>query len=102
MSEAQTPEPWIRVSFGEKENFVELSIENAGGPIPHHIQDKLFQPFYSTKEVGKGTGLGLSISRGLVENHQGVIFYDRAAQHPRFVIHLPILAAENTLRELKS
>ena len=38
-----------------------------------HIQSQIFNPFYTTKEVGKGTGLGLSIVQGILEDHNASV-----------------------------
>jgi histidine kinase len=46
---------------------------DTGGGVPEPISDKIFEPFYTTKEVGKGTGLGLSISYGIVKECGGSI-----------------------------
>lgn len=52
--------------------------------------DKIFDPFYTTKEVGKGTGLGLSISYGIVERHGGSLAAGNAPEGgAEFVLHLP-------------
>jgi len=48
------------------------SIHNGGG-IPEHLREKIFQPFFTTKEPGKGTGLGLSVSSKIIEEHGGKI-----------------------------
>ncbi|MFA6400597.1 MAG: ATP-binding protein [Salinivirgaceae bacterium] len=50
-----------------------FEIEDNGAGIDPKVMDKIFDPFYTTKEVGKGTGLGLSIVHNIIENHQGTI-----------------------------
>ena len=52
---------------------VQITIEDNGCGIEPENLDKLFDPFFSTKEVGKGTGLGLSVSLGIVKEHGGGI-----------------------------
>ena len=62
----------------------------SGGPgVPLEIRDKIFQPFFTTKEVGKGTGLGLSVAGGIVESHGGELRYDMESGSSRFVARLP-------------
>ena len=54
-----------------KDNTVKVSIKDSGKGIPEKVRKKIFEPFYTTKEIGKGTGLGLSISYGIIEKHNG-------------------------------
>lgn len=82
------PEKWIQIGFTEQEDFVELSITDSGPGIPAEIQSKLFQPFFTTKEVGKGTGLGLSISKGILDAHKGKFSLGKS-QNTQFLIQLP-------------
>lgn len=72
---------------GEK---LQISVTDSGKGIPSNIAEKLMQPFFTTKEVGKGTGLGLSISKGIIEDHQGSLWYDSSCANTRFVIDLPL------------
>lgn len=57
----------------QKVNRVIVDIEDNAGGIPKHVLDKIFEPFYTTKEVGKGTGLGLYISYGIIRELGGEI-----------------------------
>nr|WP_320013984.1 transporter substrate-binding domain-containing protein [uncultured Desulfobacter sp.] len=52
---------------------VRLTIEDTGTGIDPAIQDRIFDPYFTTKEVGKGSGMGLAIVHGIVHNHGGVI-----------------------------
>jgi two-component system NtrC family sensor kinase len=54
-------------------NRVELIVRDSGCGIPLELQDKIFEPFYTTKPVGKGIGVGLSTCYSIVSNHQGEI-----------------------------
>jgi len=70
---------------------VSIAIRDTGGGIPDDIRQRIFEPFYTTKEVGKGTGLGLSISYGIVEKHGGSIAVESAAgEGTTFTVRLPV------------
>ncbi len=57
-------------------DYVACDVEDTGTGIPPEIRDKIWEPFFSTKEVGKGTGLGLSTVYGIVKQTGGFIFCD--------------------------
>lgn len=73
-----------------EEAKIVLEVEDSGGGIPEEVADKIFQPFFTTKEVGKGTGLGLSITYGIVKECKGVIRLKKSSQSgSTFQILLP-------------
>jgi len=72
-SHAMDEQGKLTVSVEDKENGVQINVaDNGSGIDPKHL-DSIFNPFFTTKEVGVGTGLGLSISYGIVEAHNGTI-----------------------------
>jgi two-component system NtrC family sensor kinase len=67
-----------------------ITIEDTGVGIPRAELDRVFDPFYTTKEVGIGTGLGLSIAYGIIEKHHGHIAVEsKEGEGTRFTIRLP-------------
>ena len=80
---------WIRVSVNDFEDIVEIKIIDSGKGIPLETVKKMFNPFYSTKEIGKGTGLGLSLSKTFIETHGGTFTYNENTINTEFVIVLP-------------
>lgn len=69
---------------------VQVEVEDDGPGVPAAMQDRLFEPFVTTKEVGKGTGLGLAVCRGIVESAQGTITLDATCvTGARFVVRVP-------------
>lgn len=82
---------WIKIeTLRVENNMIEISITDCGPGIPKKNRENLFNPFFTTKEIGKGTGLGLSISKGLVEAHGGTIFLDETCANTRFAFRLPL------------
>ncbi len=60
-------------NFHLQENVIRVEVADSGTGIPEADQEKVFDPFYTSKPVGEGTGLGLSVSQNIVNLHQGVL-----------------------------
>lgn len=74
--------------------YARLSVVDTGPGIATDILDKIFDPFFSTKQKGEGTGLGLAVVRGIVKSHRGGIRVSSLpGERTGFDIYLPLLAA---------
>ena len=82
-------EIFIKTVFTDK--TVRVHIKDTGIGMTSDIKKHVFEPFYTTKDVGQGTGLGLSISFGIIESHNGDIdVISEPGKGTEFIISLPI------------
>lgn len=79
---------WVKIEVSANGSIVTVSITDSGYLKDRAVVDKLFQPFFTTKDVGQGMGLSLSVAKGIVEEHSGQIYFDAKSEHTRFVINL--------------
>jgi PAS domain S-box-containing protein len=76
----------------EPGNYAHLSISDTGHGIPPAIINKIFEPYFTTKEQGKGTGLGLSLVYGIIKEHKGDIkVYSEIGKGTTFNVYLPLM-----------
>ncbi|WP_408096433.1 sensor histidine kinase [Peredibacter sp. HCB2-198] len=81
---------WIHYEFELVEHFVLIKVKNCGNTVSLENQAKLFQPFFSTKDVNQGSGLSLSISKGMAMDHKGDLYFELDEYSTSFVLKLPI------------
>ncbi len=75
--------------------YASLSIRDTGQGIDPTIIDRIFDPYFTTKEKGKGTGLGLSVVHGIVRRYGGTITVaSELTKGTRFIIYLPVVKDE--------
>jgi signal transduction histidine kinase len=80
----------LQIDIYRKGNFVTVDITDNGPGIPPEIQEKIFQPFFTTKSKGEGTGLGLDICRKIILKHKGDLSVDSEPGRTTFRVQLPI------------
>ena len=80
----------IKITVTEENDDVRIVISDNGPGIPDNKKQKIFEPFYTTKDVQEGTGLGLSITFGIIKKHNGSIeVLDNEPSGTQFIISLP-------------
>jgi signal transduction histidine kinase len=75
-------------------DYIKITISDAGPGIEPQIIDRIFDPYFTTKEIGKGSGLGLSVVHGIVKNHGGAIAVDsEVGTGSTFTVFFPLAGA---------
>ncbi|MGB0979066.1 MAG: ATP-binding protein [Croceimicrobium sp.] len=82
----------ITIRTFAKHDLAYIQIIDNGPGIPEDMQSSIFDPFFTTKGIGEGTGMGLDISRNIVEQHQGKLELESAANPTIFRICIPLKA----------
>jgi len=93
----------IVISVRRKGQIIEIRVSDNGHGIPEPSRKYIFDPFYTTKEVGQGTGLGLSLATTLIENNGGNLSLEKTSPEGTvFLIELPLMGPLPSLHENNS
>jgi two-component system, NtrC family, sensor kinase len=85
---------WLTIVTRQEADGAIVEVADTGSGIPPEHLSRIYDPFFTTKDIGKGTGLGLSITYGIVQEHDGTIACDsQIGQGTRFIIRLPLAHA---------
>jgi C4-dicarboxylate-specific signal transduction histidine kinase len=88
---AKVPAKQITVQSTVDDHHVSIIVQDSGPGIPAGLEQRIFDPFFSTKDVGAGTGLGLSITYGILKDHHGSISVEsRPGEGAKFSVELPL------------
>jgi two-component system NtrC family sensor kinase len=80
----------LTVKTSSYDSVFRVDVIDTGIGIPQDHLKKIYDPFFTTKELGRGTGLGLSVTYGIIQEHSGKIAVDSKPGHgTRFVLELP-------------
>jgi hypothetical protein len=86
---------WLTIVSRVEGAHAMVEIGDTGSGIPADQLSRIYDPFFTTKEIGKGTGLGLAITYGIVQEHDGTIVCNSApGQGTRFSLSLPLAPAQ--------
>jgi len=77
---------WVRIETHFDGTSVILRVVDSGPGMSAEVEERIFQPFFTTKSIGEGTGLGLSICKGILESHKAKITVNRASGHTCFEV----------------
>ena len=76
-------------------SYLRLTVSDTGHGITSEIMERIFDPYYTTKDTGEGTGLGLSVAQGIIKAHGGTItVYSEPGNGTTFHVYLPIILEE--------
>ena len=90
-AQAISQEGEIRITTVDLGDIVEIRFSDNGCGIPEENLSKIYDPFFTTKEVGKGTGLGMNIVYNIIQKHQGTIsVHSKVGEGTTFIIQLPV------------
>jgi CheY-like chemotaxis protein len=80
-------------------SYIKIAVTDTGGGIPEHTIKSIFEPYFTTKEIGKGTGMGLALAHGTIKKSGGTILVDsNPGQGTMFTILLPSTNKRDTER----
>ncbi len=90
----------LTTRYNSVERMVEIAFTDTGPGISKENLEKVFSPFFTTKDVGHGVGLGLAISYGIVKEHKGTITVEsKVGKGTTFTVKLPMIKDESNDRD---
>lgn len=79
---------WVEIELKSNQRNICFTVTDSGNGIDPVVVEKLFSPFFTTKELGKGSGLGLALSYNFIKKMKGSIYYNKESKNTQFVVEL--------------
>ena len=84
-----TEDRWTKLIISSNSEYLVFEVTDSGFGISEQVLSKIWNPFFTTKEIGKGTGLGLSISHSIMLENNGKLYYKKDSANTTFVVEVP-------------
>jgi len=85
----------VSSSYSDKDRAIYIHVRDTGCGISHDVIDRIWDPFFTTKDVGKGVGLGLALSYNIVKRHEGEISVkSTVGEGSEFTVRLPVRSVQ--------
>lgn len=98
LNEVELQNGEIPDSLLNPDQYIKLSVTDNGVGMNQSIQTKIFDPYFTTKEIGKGTGLGLAVVYGIIKEHKGEInVYSEEGKGSTFNVYLPLMKTNSAI-----
>jgi signal transduction histidine kinase len=94
--DAMRGEGTLHIITRNENQFAMIEITDSGPGIPPHVLPHIFEPFYTTKDVGSGTGLGLDLTYRIINQHSATIDVQSRPGQTRFIVRLPIHSSNHS------
>ena len=96
----ESPQSYPNLAKGD---YAKLTIADDGEGMDEHIKEHIFEPFFSTKDVGYNVGLGLAVVHGIVQKHYGQIYvFSQKGVGTRFEVYFPIIHNDEPFKRANS
>ncbi|MFK5893562.1 MAG: HAMP domain-containing sensor histidine kinase [Pseudomonadota bacterium] len=82
-------EKWITLDVYDSDNNIVFAVSDSGKGVPQELVNRVFDPLFTTKDIGEGTGLGLSISMKIARHHNGTLCIDSNYKCTKFLLTIP-------------
>jgi two-component system, NtrC family, sensor kinase len=87
------PNGQIAIASSLENNAAVVTVSDNGCGMTREVMDQVFQPFFTTKDIGRGTGLGLSVAFGIIRGHGGTIeLHSEPEVGTTFTLRFPVVA----------
>ncbi|MBT7767523.1 MAG: HAMP domain-containing histidine kinase, partial [Bdellovibrionales bacterium] len=85
------PGAWVRLEVESEQREAKFIITDSGGGISAEVQDHMFEPFFTSRNIVERTGIGLYLCRSLVQQYGGDIRYNSKCKNTQFIVTLPLI-----------
>ncbi len=79
---------------GEGFKFIRISIQDTGPGVPDELIHRIFEPYFTTKDIGSGTGMGLALVHSIVDAHNGFVEFENTDAGASFSVYLPPIKSD--------